>query len=71
MQQFENFLTDRGSKYAVSGGPVTSRAEVKAFLKALCRDKRYAKRPTTPGRRSCRMMAPPRRAMMARRARAW
>lgn len=43
MQQFENFLTDRGSKYAVSGGPVASRAEVKAFLKALCRDKRYAK----------------------------
>ncbi len=43
MQQFENFLTDRGSKYAVSGGPVASRADVKAFLKALCRDKRYAK----------------------------
>lgn len=43
MQQFENFLTDRGSKYAVSGGPVTTRTEVKAFLKQLCRDKRYAK----------------------------
>jgi len=43
VQQFENFLTDRGSKYAVSGGPVASRAEVKAFLKQLRRDKRYAK----------------------------
>ncbi|WP_300517353.1 YigZ family protein [Aliiroseovarius sp.] len=43
MQQFENFLTDRGSKYAVSGGPVSSRAEIKTFLKQLCRDKRYAK----------------------------
>ncbi|MCK0142638.1 YigZ family protein [Aliiroseovarius sp. F20344] len=43
MQQFSGFLTDRGSKYAVSGGPVQSRADVKAFLKELTRDKRYAK----------------------------
>ncbi|MCI2400364.1 YigZ family protein [Aliiroseovarius subalbicans] len=43
MQQFESFLTDRGSKYAVSGGPVASRADAKAFLKQLTRDKRYAK----------------------------
>ena len=43
MQQFNGFLTDRGSKYAVSGGPVTSRADVKAFLKVLSRDKRFAK----------------------------
>lgn len=43
MQQFIGFLTDRGSKYAVSGGPVNSRAEVKVFLKTLTRDKRYAK----------------------------
>jgi putative IMPACT (imprinted ancient) family translation regulator len=43
MQQFSGFLTDRGSKYAVSGGPVSSRADVKAFLKTLTRDKRYAK----------------------------
>ncbi|SPF77363.1 hypothetical protein ALP8811_02390 [Aliiroseovarius pelagivivens] len=43
MQQFSGFLTDRGSKYAVSGGPVNSRADVKAFLKTLTRDKRYAK----------------------------
>ncbi len=43
MQQFSGFLTDRGSKYAVSGGPVRTRADVKAFLKQLTRDKRYAK----------------------------
>ena len=43
MQQFTGFLTDRGSKYAVSGGPVASREEVKAFLKTLTRDKRFAK----------------------------
>ncbi|WP_424940973.1 YigZ family protein [Aliiroseovarius sp. S253] len=43
MQQFSGFLTDRGSKYAVSGGRVNSRADVKAFLKNLTRDKRFAK----------------------------
>lgn len=43
MRQFNGFLTDRGSKYAVSGGPVASRAEVKSFLKTLARDKRFAK----------------------------
>ncbi len=43
MQQFEGFLTDRGSKYAVSGGAVHSRDEVRAFLKALTRQKKYAK----------------------------
>ncbi len=43
MQQFSGFLTDRGSKYAVSGGPVASRADVKAFLKSLTRNKRFAK----------------------------
>lgn len=43
MTQFEGFLTDRGSKYAVTGGPVASRDEVRAFLKQLSRDKKYAK----------------------------
>ena len=43
MKQLDNILTDRGSKYSVSGGPVRSRAEVDAFLKALKRAKRYAK----------------------------
>jgi putative IMPACT (imprinted ancient) family translation regulator len=36
-------LTDRGSKYAVSGAPVTSRAEVDAVLAALKEDRAYAK----------------------------
>ena len=43
MQVFENILTDRGSKYAVSGGPVSSRAEAQAFVKTLCRQKKFAK----------------------------
>lgn len=43
MQVFENILTDRGSKYAVSGGPVTSREEADAFLKSLKRNKKFAK----------------------------
>ncbi|KAJ56177.1 hypothetical protein ACMU_10520 [Actibacterium mucosum KCTC 23349] len=43
MRQIENVLTDRGSKYAVSGGPAHSRAEVDAFLKTLKRTKKYAK----------------------------
>ena len=43
MRIFENILTDRGSKYAVSGGPVSSRAEAQAFLKSLKRNKKFAK----------------------------
>lgn len=36
-------LSDRGSKYAVSGAEVTDRAGVDAVLKMLRRDKAYAK----------------------------
>jgi len=36
-------LTDRGSKYAVSGAPVEDRSGVDAVLKTLKRDKAYAK----------------------------
>ncbi len=36
-------LTDRGSKYAVSGGKVTSRDEINAMLGDLKSDKAYAK----------------------------
>ncbi len=36
-------LTDRGSKYAVTGAPVTSRADVDAVLSELKSDKAYAK----------------------------
>lgn len=43
MLQIANVLNDRGSKYAVSGGPVAGRGEVDAFLKALKRDKKFAK----------------------------
>ena len=43
MKQFEGVISDRGSKYAVSGGPAASRAEVDVFLKTLKRGKKYAK----------------------------
>ncbi|MEL7211653.1 MAG: YigZ family protein [Pseudomonadota bacterium] len=43
MRQLEGIISDRGSKYAVSGGAVESRADVDAFLKALKRKKKYAK----------------------------
>jgi len=36
-------LTDRGSKYAVSGAQVRTRAEIDAVLDALKADKSYAK----------------------------
>ncbi len=43
MKVLENIISDRGSKYAVSGGPCTSEAEAKAFIKQLCRKKKFAK----------------------------
>ena len=43
MRVIENVLTDRGSKYAVSGGLVTSKEEAVAFVKSLCRKKKFAK----------------------------
>ena len=43
MKQFEGVISDRGSKYAVSGGPVASKTDVQAFLKTLKRAKKYAK----------------------------
>lgn len=43
MLRIENVVTDRGSKYAVSGGPAACRAEVEAFLADLKRSKKYAK----------------------------
>ncbi|WP_171232858.1 YigZ family protein [Ruegeria sp. HKCCA4812] len=36
-------MTDRGSKYAVSGAQVTTRAEIDAVLNDLKSDKSYAK----------------------------
>lgn len=43
MQQIDHVLTDKGSKYAVSGGPVASRAEAMEFTKQLKRKKKFAK----------------------------
>ena len=43
MKILDNVLTDRGSKYAVSGGPVSSADEAKGFIKSLCRKKKFAK----------------------------
>lgn len=43
MLSLEGVITDRGSKYAVSGGPCTSEAAAKAFIKELKRKKKFAK----------------------------
>lgn len=43
LRQLGVVLTDRGSKYAVSGAPVTSRDEVDAVLDLLKKDRSYAK----------------------------
>ncbi|MDO9637751.1 MAG: YigZ family protein [Pseudotabrizicola sp.] len=43
MIRLENVVSDRGSRYAVSGGPVDGRAGVDAFLRDLKRQKKYAK----------------------------
>ncbi|WP_299351904.1 YigZ family protein [uncultured Shimia sp.] len=43
MLQLTGVVSDRGSKYAVSGGPVKNRSDVDSFLKTLKRDKKFAK----------------------------
>ncbi len=43
MKQIANVLTDRGSKYAVSGARVANRAEAADFIKQLTRKKKFAK----------------------------
>ena len=43
MLQIAPVLTDRGSRYAVSGGPVQGRAGVEAFLAEVKRDKKFAR----------------------------
>lgn len=43
MLQFENVISDKGSKYAVSGGPVADRAAAKKFLSSLKRQKKYGR----------------------------
>ena len=39
----DGVLSDRGSKYAVAGAPAHSKAEADALLKALKRNKKFAK----------------------------
>ena len=43
MFQIAHVLTDRGSRYAVSGQRVETEAEIADFLKALKRNKKFAK----------------------------
>ncbi|MDM7462706.1 MAG: YigZ family protein [Tepidimonas taiwanensis] len=39
----EKVISDRGSRYAVSGGPATTRAQAEALLADLKRNKKFAK----------------------------
>lgn len=43
MRQLTGVISDRGSKYAVSGGPIEDKSGIDAFLKTLKRDKKFAK----------------------------
>ena len=43
MQVFDKIISDRGSRYAVAGGPAATRAEAQAMLAELKRNKRFAK----------------------------
>jgi putative IMPACT (imprinted ancient) family translation regulator len=43
MHQILNVVSDRGSRYAVSGGPVRDIAGVEAFLARLKSEKRFAR----------------------------
>lgn len=43
MKILDNVITDRGSKYAVAGGPCKSADEARAFVTDLKRNKKFAK----------------------------
>lgn len=43
LRVFDKIISDRGSRYAVSGGPARNRAEAEALLTELKRNKRFAK----------------------------
>ena len=43
MQTFDGIISDRGSKYSVSGGACNSPDDAKAIVKSLCRKKKYAR----------------------------
>jgi len=40
---FENIISDRGSRYAVSGGPCATEDAAANFIKALKKNKKFAK----------------------------
>lgn len=43
MRVLENIISDRGSKYAVSGGPCDNAEAAAAFIKQLKKNKKFAK----------------------------
>ncbi|MFG6081465.1 YigZ family protein [Paracoccus litorisediminis] len=43
LRVFDKIISDRGSRYAVSGGPARNHAEAEALLTELKRNKRFAK----------------------------
>lgn len=43
MRILDKIISDRGSKYAVSGAPVASAQDARAFVQELCKIKRFAK----------------------------
>lgn len=43
MIRIDDVIRDRGSRYAVTGGPATTRAGAEAFIATLRQEKRYAK----------------------------
>jgi len=43
MRQILDVVRDKGSKYAVSGGDVQNRQDIDSFIKALKRNKKFAK----------------------------
>jgi putative IMPACT (imprinted ancient) family translation regulator len=43
MRVFDKIISDRGSRYAVSGGPAADRAQVQEILTELLRTKRFTK----------------------------
>ena len=43
IETFDQIINDRGSKYAVSGFPVASKADAQAAVKLLKKDKRFAR----------------------------
>ncbi len=43
MRQLTRVINDRGSKYAVSGGPVRARCEIDEFIRVLKQNKKFSR----------------------------